>query len=28
MRDRETVRDRVRNLIEAHTLDGGRKAIS
>jgi hypothetical protein len=27
MRDRKTVRDRARNLIASHTLDGGRKAI-
>lgn len=28
MRHRETVRDRARNLIASHTLDGGRKAIA
>jgi len=27
-RHRETVRDRARNLIASHTLDGGRKAIA
>jgi hypothetical protein len=28
MQHRDTVRDRARNLIAAHTLDGGRKAIA